>query len=341
MSITVSLSAYQSWQRCEQQYYYSYVKKLRPVVKDIAPERGTLLHEYLSAYYSGLRDGMHPVDADAAGLEKLETHAAKLKEAASVAFYAGDDEVALSYQTLLEEVIDTAARYYMARGEADAERYEVLMVEERIELKLFRGITSASVIDLVVRDRHSGYIWLTEHKTAKSIPDSAVRIRDFQTMLYARVLEHLDYHVDGILWNYIRTKMPDKPHQNKDGRFSRAIAIDTTWSVYESVVAAAGQNPEHYADVRQRLEGNDYTVWFPRYEHVVVSDADLLLEDYAREALNMRRAQTAWQSGEVHPIRSLRRDCDFCAYYRLCEAAITGGDEEDVIRMRFMQGGHQ
>lgn len=336
MKITVSMSAYAAWQRCQESYYYSYVRRLRPIVKDTAPERGTLLHEYLAEYYSQISSGSPPQWAHECGQRVVLTHSREIGAAAQAAFLIGDEEKAQEYQDLLTVVLDIAQRYYEARGRHDADRYEVLLVEKSISLRLYVGITSRSIIDLVVRDRASGYIWLVEHKSTKSVPDSAVRLRDFQTMLYARVLEHKGMHVDGILWNYMRTTLPAVPHQNQNGRFSKAIAIDTTWPIYKAAVEAAGQDPAFYDDVRERLEGNETTVWFPRFEHVVVTDAELLLRDYAKEALNMRRARVAWSRGEK-PIRTLARDCSFCAYFRICETVITGGDEEDAIRMRFTE----
>lgn len=348
MSLLVSLSAYQTWQRCEAQYYYRYVRKLRPLLPDIAPERGSMLHSYLEAFYSSVRDGLSPTSAHERGQYALMDYTDKLKVAAATAFYAGSEELASEYQSLLGHVVDIAERYYNVRGKQDVEEFEILAVEETLDLALAGGITSRSVIDLVTRSRDTGLVWLWEHKTTKTVPDSKLRIRDLQTLLYSEVFQRVKrIEIDGIMWNYLRTKDPDIPHQNKPrgkterARFSVAQSVDTTKDIWERTLRAADEDPgdPYYANITARLENADTTVWFPRFEHVIVADPGLLLTDYAIEATRIRYARWTWENGIATPVRSIRRDCDFCPFYRICETVIVGGDEEDAIRMKFTIGG--
>lgn len=333
--LTFSLSALQAWQRCQQRYQYAYVAKLRQKMKDVAPKRGNMLHEYLAAYYLAIRNGSAPLLAHQAGQKTLMARRDELKSQAAVSFYAGEEEEAQEYLNILPDTLDISGRYFRVRGETDAKRYQVLRVEEKFDFQLAAGITSTSIIDLVLRDRTTNLVWLVEHKSTRSVPDSAVRLRDLQTLLYAEVLSRHGLHVDGVLWNYLRTKVPDVPHQNKDGRFSKAVAIDTTWEVYQKAVIDAGQDPETYEDVRQRLSGREKTAFFPRHEHVIVADSNILLGDYAAEAVAVRTARRSWEMGITRPTRTIARDCSFCPYWRICEAALMGGDEEDVIALRF------
>lgn len=344
MPLLVSLSAYQTWQRCETQYYYRYVRKLRPILPEIAPERGIMLHGYLEAYYRSLREGLDRDKAHERGQYAIMEYTDKLKVAAATAFYGGNEELAQEYQSLLGRVVDIAERYFNVRGKTDADQFEILAVEETIDLALAGGITSRSVIDLVARERDRGLVWLWEHKSVKAVPDSKLRIRDLQTLLYATVFERTrGIHIDGIMWNYLRTKDPDVPHQNKSkgkaerARFSVAQSVDTTRDIWERTLRSVGEDPDdpYYATIAKRLEHADTTIWFPRYEHVIVADPGLLLNDYAIEATRIRYARWAWEQGVATPVRSIRRDCDFCPFYRVCEAVITGGDEEDAIRMKF------
>ena len=333
--LSFSLSAMQTWQRCEQRYYYSYVRKLRPLQRAIAPERGVILHAYLAEYYQGLLNEAPPLAAHQAGLATIMLREREMKASAASAFYAGLEDEAREYLALVPSCVAIADRYFRARGERDAERYDVEFVEQDLEFKLATGIMSRSIIDLVLIERDTGLRWLVEHKSTRAVPDSAVRLRDLQTLLYAEVLERINVHVDGVLWNYLRTKEPDVPHQNKDGRFSRAVSIDTTWEIYRKAVLDAGQPEEAYHDVRTRLADKELTTFFPRFEHIIVADTAIMLNDYVQEALRMRLARTRWQRGSEKPVRTIQRDCTYCEFYRCCEAAIMGGDEEDVIRVRF------
>lgn len=333
--LTFSLSALQAWQRCQQRYRYAYVDKLRPKAKDIAPKRGQILHEYLATYYASLKESNIPLRAHQLGQKAVMAHQAELAALASTSFFADEEKEAQDYLDVLPDVIDITERYFHTRGEQDASRYEVVMVEEKLSFLLVAGITSTSIIDLVLRERATGLIWLVEHKSTRSVPDSGIRLRDMQTLLYAEALNHHGADIDGVLWNYLRTKLPDKPHQNRDERFSKAISIDTTWEVYQRAVVDAGQDPETYDDVRQRLAGRETSVYFPRFEHVIVADPDILLRDYANEAVAVRAARRSWELGVSKPTRTLARDCSFCPYLRICEAELMGGDPQDVIDLRF------
>lgn len=336
----ISLSAYQTWQQCEQKYFYRYVRRLRPHIKDIAMERGSLLHEYLGGFYSALKEGASGEDAHQAGKIVLDDRKQMFQQAAFSAHYAGDEETAIQFTEMIPSAHRLADFYYDVHGRTDADRFEVILVEKSYAWRIAVGVRSISVIDLVLRDRETERTSLVEHKTTKNVPPSSVRIRDLQTVLYAELLLEAGIVVDSILWNYLRTKEPAKPHQNKDGKFSRAVAIDTTWKAYEAAIREAGQDPEQYADVRDRLQGREFTEFFPRYEYPIIARADLLLHDYVVEAARMRQAVLMWRSGQTTPVRTITRNCDFCEFYRVCEAAIVGGDEESVIQLRFKEKGN-
>lgn len=337
-----SLTAYQNWQRCEQRYYYRYVRKLEQLVKDVAPERGTIIHSYLETYYSELKKGTSSTMAHVEARKVVLAQEAPLKVAAAAAFYAGREDDALAYQSMLDAILDITDRYYEVRGREDAETLDIVLVEERLFAPIAAGVTSESRIDLVARDKTTKRMSLWENKSTRSVPDSRIRVRDLQTLLYVETLKRLNRNIqiDTILWNYIRTELPDQPHKNKNGKFSKAQSVDTTWPIYEAAVIADGQDPEEYADVRERLLDRELTAFYPRYEHVIMADAKLLLTDYVREAQRARYAvEVKWKTGNEAPIRTITRDCDFCPFFRVCETVIMGGDEEEIIQLRFAQRG--
>lgn len=344
----VSLSAYQAYQRCEQSYAYSYVERLRPLVKDVAPQRGIVIHDYLATYYDALRSGLRADAAHGAGLAKIESKKTEFDLAASLAFTMGREDDAIAYKAMYVDVLDLARRYFGMHGRSDAERYDVLLVEERSMLELTGGIESMSIIDLVLRDRITGRTWLVEHKSTATVPESSVRLRDFQTLLYAFALKRKGQEIDGVLWNYIRTKPPMVPELLKSrrkteehGGLTRRVDLDTNWETYEAEIRRHGLDASEYADVRERLLPRESTVYFPRFEHVIVADTDLMLRDYATTAVRMRRAVWEWENKRGRPVRSLRRDCDFCQYKRLCEAVIMGGDESDIMKRQFRRSGEE
>ena len=340
---TISLSAYQAWQRCEQRYSFSYIDKLRQRVKDLAPQRGILLHEYLATYYTGLKTGRGADESHVTALSELvERRGAETTAAGNTAFFAGDEALAQEYFGLMDVVCRIAERYYRARGKGDAERYDVIMVEEWISTPIIQGVESRSIIDLVLRDRLRDLMFLVEHKSTVNVPDSRVRIRDMQTLLYAAALfEAKGLLIDGTLWNYLRTKEPSFPYILKNGDISRAKNLDSTWPVFELAIKEQGLDPADYNDMREHLEPRELEVFFPRMEHVIVASPDLLLEDYVVTAARIRARTLEWKHGVSRPVRSLSRDCTYCPYERLCEAVITGGDPDDLIRLYYEKSGQR
>ena len=331
---TVSLSAYQTWQQCQQKYQYKHVEYLKPKIKAAAPQLGTVLHRYMQWYYTSVRDGVAPDNAYADALQRLELEEVpKLQARFEAATASKQADLAAAYDLMWPTVQSIVGRYHNQHGHADAYRYEVLLVEQKCELPLVAGIQSKGYVDLILRDRERGIVLLAEHKSTAAVPRSTIRIRDFQTLLYTIKAARLHgIQVDAILWNYLRTKLPEEPKVLQTGKLSRDKSIDTTWDVYHQKVVELGQDPAMYEDVRLRLKDAESTIYFPRYEHVIVADVDLLMGDYINEAQHMRAARMMWESGVSRPVRTFSRGCDWCEFYKLCEAALVGGDEAILKR---------
>lgn len=338
LTYQISQSAYAAWLRCEQKYDYAFVRRLRPRVASTAPQLGTVLHEYLAAYYRGLKATCTAQDAHSAAVATGIHNPEREREVnayARILAFAGRTDEAREFDELIPRAERIAHRYYEARGREDAERYEVEMVEQALSVEAAPGVTSISIIDLVLLDRMTGYRHLVEHKSTTTVPPSSVRLRDFQTLLYAAVLERWGKPIDSVMWNYLRTKEPTVPEPLKKGGLTRRADIDTTWEVYLSALKENGIDPVFYEDMRDRLAPRELTVFFPRYRHDIVVAPDIILRDYATVAGRIRNARMRWQSGADVPVRSLTRDCDYCEFYRICEAVIVGGDEETAIDLNY------
>lgn len=338
-SFRVSLSAFQTWQRCEQRYYFSYVRRLRTREVALPPTLGRMLHEYFESYYKAVKFGMSPRDAHLqAGLEVSNKFIPEINSYTNTALLTGNQELAKSIQDLPSKMGRLTQRYFEVRGLPDAERYEILYVEESLKMPIWPGIVSAGVADLVTLDRETQRLNLWEHKSTENVPQNAVRLRDFQTMLYGTKLKWLHkMEVDSIIWNYVRTKEPEVPEVLKSGQLTKRKNLDTTWEMYVVTAMNNGEDPfdPRYYEMKEYLDDREETVYFPRYENVIVVDEAALMNDYIEEAQRMRQARADWEKGVSRPVKTIMRDCDYCEYFKICQAALTGGDEEDVIRMKF------
>lgn len=337
-----SLSAFQVWQRCEMRYYYGYIRKLQLPDKFPAPTLGRLLHDYLEIYYNGVREGHMPDDAHlAAQLVVSRKYVPEVRAAANVAFMTGNEALAKELTDIPAAAGRITDRYYLVHGKSDADRYNFMYVEKWLSLQVSPGILSTGKTDLVTQDNETGRISIWEHKSTKNIPQDSVRLRDFQTMLYAMQLRwETSEIVDSVIWNYIRTKEPVVPEQLKSGDLTKRKDLDSTWEVYSAAVKALHGNPDtpRYDEIRSHLEGREQTIFFPRYEQVIVVEEKVLMDDYIEEGKRMWLATESWKAGTSKPVRTLARDCDMCEFYRICQAALMGGDEEDIIQMRYVEG---
>lgn len=340
----ISLSAVKAYQRCQQLYAYRYIERIQRKGRVIALELGSIVHNYMDEYYGLLKNGIGGVEAHDTSLDRLaKKWQPQLKKLSQAAFMAGETEVAKEMQSLYARAENICNRYHAARGARDAERYTILHVELQLESKLLGGkLLSRGYTDLVAQDNETGRISLWEHKTAKNIPDHGSRLQDLQTLLYAEQLAQLhDIRVDEVIWNYLRTKEPTVPRLvyqgKKNERMEMGQDIDTTWEIYAAACRANGQDPDSplYADLKARLEGRELTAFFQRWPQVIVADSTVLLRDYARTGLEIRRFRERVEAGKIKPVKTLEMHCSFCEYSKLCQAEIMGGDTEDLKRLNF------
>lgn len=331
---SVSLSAVQAFRRCQQQYYYRYVERLRRRDKPVPLELGIVLHDYLGSFYEELERGNHSADAHEIALMAVtKKHLRDIKRMATATESYGNSDVAAELLEIPAKVNRIATRYYNTRGQFDAQQYVILSVERPLKLRLTPSIVSNGRFDLVTQDQHTGLIALWEHKSTGNVPDEGYRMRDLQTALYSTALK--PWQIDHVVWNYIRTKEPTKPKQLVKGGISRDKSIDTTWEVYAAALTKAGEPHDFYKEMKDLLYGREEAVFFPRYERTILA-GPRLLEDYTRTAKDIRAYRKAWESGKAQPVRTLEIGCSWCEFKDLCNSAIVNNDDSDVKQMRFV-----
>ncbi len=340
--LSISLSSATQYLACQQAYYYAYVRRLTRRDRSTAPELGTFLHLYLENYYRNLMQDCeegrfpNPQEAHERAIISMQVRSKELQGYYQAALAAGAEDLARELAEIPSKAQRIANRYFVTRGYSDAQQYKVLIVEERLRVKLTPTILSTSVIDLVMQDVSTGEVYLCEHKSTQNVPDSERRIRDLQTLLYAKVLEATKkVKVDGILWNYLRTKEPTVPELLKAGGLTTRKDIDTDFDTYSEAITRANLDPSNYSDILERLEDKAGTVFFPRFTYPVIVDPFVVLSNYFATAKEIEAKRKEWEEGVSRPIRNLGTGCQFCDFKQLTMAALTSGDEEDVIRLRY------
>lgn len=184
----VSFSELKTWRTCRQMYHYKYRENLEPRLKSLALKRGAWMHSLLEAYYKG-------EDWRKTHQELVDQFNELLEEEKE---YYGDLPGECEYlMNLYEET-------YNDKPILVEHKFEKFPISPSSKV-LLRGR-----IDLVIEDPQRG-IWLVEHKTASRIPNEDERLVNPQVALYIPVVERiLGTKVQGVLWNYIRTKIPKR-----------------------------------------------------------------------------------------------------------------------------------
>lgn len=314
--LQVSHSRIKSWRRCQMQHHYRYVQKLRKVKPPTPLFVGTGIHAMLETHLNG---GDWKVE-----LEKFRKEFDKL-------FIEEKEDLG----DLPSDIAQIIAGY-IERYRNDLLVYVPRHRGKRTEIPVR--------VDLDSRTRFIGYIdaypvnpfgenWLMDHKSCKTIPDEDSRYSDLQMVFYCWLLPQLGYpKPHGIIWDYIRKKVPTKPELLVKGGLSRNKSIDTTYEVYmQTVVEKLGadaipQYEEFASQFKDRAEKFYRRIYLPNPSEVLI---DNVVRDMRATTEEIR------QHGATAMTRNMSRDCKQCSYYTLCQSEVRGLDTEYMRKTEY------
>lgn len=302
---TITNSQSKAFLDCTKAYDYKFGQLLTPRRMGLPLKRGAWLHELLEAHYNGY------------GWKKRNKELAKEfnKMFEEEREYYGD------LPTICANIMK-AYCYWWKDEDAD---WEIVEVERKFEVELPSGHTFLFKIDALIEDDYG--IWLLEHKSHKNIPGDNQRFIDIQSTRYVWGLRQLGYDVQGVIWNYLRTKEPTKPPQLKRGGISMAKKYDTELFTFVQALKEYGLNPRDFRD--RILSLKNHSTYFrrervPRPEHMMVQ----MVKEIDEVASQIERGYDI--------IRNIRTSCvRNCDYLELCMTELYGGDKEQVERLNF------
>jgi hypothetical protein len=218
--------------------------------------------------------------------------------------------------------VDQIVRGYDERYKDEGLTY--LQVEWEIRNELPGGHTFEGHIDKLAQDAN-GRIWVMDHKSHKQLPNEDARFSDLQLAFYVASCKQNDIDVSGLVWDYLRTKLPAVPEVLKNGELSKRQNIDTTWPVYLAEVKRLGLDPRDYKDMQSLLEGNEVKfyrrVWLP-------SPNASMIKSIVRD-ISVTAHEIEFLSNHSK-VRNLQKDCTQCEFYQLCHAELRGMDAEFI-----------
>lgn len=305
--IVVRNSQVKLWKKCRQAYWYKEVQGITKRLKALPLRRGSVLHRLLEAHYK--KEPWEPlIDAFEENFHKM---------------FVEEQELYGDLPGECRRIMEGYLRQYKGVREK-AFAVELEFGEDK-PVQLQGDVYLAGRIDLILRDDKG--TWLVEHKSHGEIPDESTRFLNLQTVIYLTAAERLGYHLDGVLWNYLRTKTPTVPRLLKDGTISRAKNIDTDYETYLQAIKEAGQDPADYQEELERVSENVFYArkYLPRSDRLAKS----LLRDVVITAHEMNKLK-------YYPHRNLGFHCRSCEYRELCEAELLGLDVEFIRKAEYV-----
>jgi len=278
----ISYSELDTFKQCPHKHQLSYIERWTQARDErTAAGRGTLWHKMLDAHYSAIKAGDPAFGPKQAVYDELASYTK-----------AGKDP----------EVIDLLEWMYTGYVQTwglDPD-WEIVAIEYKavVPLKYANGRMSKfdlkMVIDLVVRDRTSGRIWLIDHKSHAELPKDKDLDLDDQFGLYTWGLRELGHTVFGAIYNTARTKRNKGDHPE----------LVEEWRRRKAAGEKPGAEPKP-----QPIEG--------RYDRHLMSRTPREVDVLALEALDT--ARTMYSPYNFHERHTNTDTCKWrCDYTEAC-----------------------
>lgn len=308
----VSQSKVKTWRKCRQAYWYRYVESLRKKVKARPLTFGSLIHEMIESHANN-EDPFHVL---------------RVAERKQGKMFRAEYEL---YGDIINDVRVIMSDYFAYHKKDDITYLPIKgqYAEHEFNVDLGDGITATGKVDaFATRNKLK---WMVEHKSfGNQMPNEDARWRDLQSSVYIRIGEMLGWpRVDGLLWDYIRSKPPQSPQFLKNGTVARR-AIDTLpTKIREFVEANKKQVGSHAGRLMSMATANQSRYFQRIYVPTKPDVIGKVFADFIETAREMR---------DLHGKRRARtvdRHCSWCDYEGLCRAELRGGDVDFIKEKDF------
>ena len=214
----------------------------------------------------------------------------------------------------VELIIDGRIRYWEAEGGS----FEPVLVEKELTYHA-GGHDFTATLDYLAR--FPSGLWIVEVKSTTDIPPALWRGVDPQTAIQYMAARESGYDVEGVMFEYLNTRLPSVPRVKKDGHFYANTAVTTSWQFDKAVsdVLQSWNDPTEdatqYLDHMRRELVNDGAF----YQRWAVARPEECYESTKLDAVHLvTHAQLCERTGywpRSYNALTCRR---FCDYGELC-----------------------
>lgn len=314
----LSSSQYLSASTCFKQFEYAHIERLavKPRLVRDALRRGTWIHRALEVYHQGGEWLVALMDLHEWAMD-----------------HGADGDQILRIHKEVEEIVSGYVDYWSQHGE----RWTCELAEDSLEAT-FGLHTITARLDGIMKTPTGRFI--VENKSTSDIPSATWRCIDPQTAIQWVVCQANGIAVDGIIFNYLWTKIPPIPKWKKDGEpYAVTLnAVTTSRAFDRGVNTAFDLGPDQgtasqgqRADIeRLRTKIVQDGAYYQRY---VVYKQDQLLVGILRDvASTIRDLLAAEQHGHYRRLSNPLYCPRFCQFSQLCATELTTGRKAEVLR---------
>jgi hypothetical protein len=330
VTLNVSQTKISDWRRCKLAYHFKHVEHLAPRIIARPLRFGTLAHQMFEAR----AQGADPYKTVRTIYEKEEKAFRESEE------YYGKIVDDLSYIMRAYEKTVPPLQYIPIKINTSPGVRKKRTAELPFEIPLDekRGINLKGTIDGIVK--YNKIVAVLENKTHDIIPNADHRWRSLQSAVYLRVVETLGWaRPQGMLWNYVRSKVPTRPKINADGKMSLDMRIDTLPEVIIDTAKAAAKEGHLGVELQlkhgaiqpliDKAQSNLHT-WFERvFTPINPGVIRMLWGEMLDTAIEIYDYYKRF-GHSTEPPRNVGIHCSWCAYEKICRAELLGMDVETV-----------
>lgn len=203
-----------------------------------------------------------------------------------------------------------------------------LSEEVKFKLPLTEDTVYAGRFDGMVE--FEGHLYIHEIKTTISI-ETPYLLLDEQAGAYVLAAREMEHDVEGILYTFLRKKLPTVPRTLVAGGVSKVKNLDTTFDIYLEAILDAKENPKDYMEVLHYYKQNAKPFFkrVPIYRSVretnELKQRLIYIVEDMREAVEKKR---------LYPTAG-RMECRMCGFVPICLAIAEGADSEYILRTRY------
>jgi len=331
---TISYSEVSAYRRCPKSWEYRYKERIKRKRRGVRLLIGSILHEMLDAYIMP-----------------------KIQRAEGNKSYEGADpwdvleNYAEQYSAYFEEERDKYGdiigncglifEAYLRKYRRDELTYVASEFPIEIDLSQLGSnaipVTVIGFIDKIAVDQQKRR-WVMDHKFMKSIPSAEDRFSELQLLLYVWLygMQKPADKIDGVCWDYARSKPSTVPEVLKNGQLSKRKNLDCDPYTYLKTIRANGLNDADYVDMLEHLEGKEET-FFERV-FLPLPGTDMVVEVVSDFLQTTAEIQAKREDGRC--ARSMSPfNCATCDFRPLCEAEVRGLDADFIRKSEYEERG--